>query len=154
MRHQTIKNYLLLYVDGQLDARKKAEISEHLQHCTACAALVQQLQSLMNAPERMSAMKAPDYLWTRLQARLRHQAQISKPHGELQWRPLMATLLIAVALTVGFFLGDLPLHSEMPVTESQSLRASYYTDMLEPFAPPTMVEAVHQFYEQAGEGGQ
>ncbi len=149
MRHRSTEKYLLLYLDGHLNAQRSARIREHLGQCDACRQTFQALQQLQNAADALAHVEAPPFLWTRIHAGISQGAAPRVTAREPVWRPLLATLLVAIALTIGLFLGDVPISEESVLPETTTLHQSYYTDLFEPLAPASMVEAVTLVYEQS-----
>lgn len=73
MKHKTIQDQLLAYMDGEIPENQSAEIRRHLLRCEECQKLTEFWQEEKQSARRFSA---PQYLWTRIQAELRQPAPL------------------------------------------------------------------------------
>jgi len=54
------------YLDGTLDAERRAELERHQQSCALCAALAADVRSAMGLMERAAVVEPPAELLTRI----------------------------------------------------------------------------------------
>ena len=80
--HPVWEDELMPYVDGQLDATAASGITEHLEQCQDCAAVVRGARGLSQQMAAWTVEEAPQEMKTRVLAELR-PPQSGKPHG--QW---------------------------------------------------------------------
>jgi len=89
------------YVDGELPARERLAIEEHLAVCAACAAVAQELREVVARAGRMRLDSAPTRdLWPGVRVRLRKPlrlAPLSLPRAG-DWRRAAPRLVAAAAL--------------------------------------------------------
>lgn len=85
------------WVDGALEATKRAELEAHLRDCPSCRALAEELQTLKRTASSLERRDAPATVWPRIAAALR--AGGAEPR--IDWRrallPLAAVFLLAAA---------------------------------------------------------
>ena len=97
------RDWLDDWVDGALEAGKRAELEAHLQGCAECRALAQELQSFKKAASGLPRRDPPTSVWPRIAAAIRQgRAQEGTPGpASNEWRraflPLAAVFLLAAA---------------------------------------------------------
>jgi len=97
------RDWLDDWVDGALEAGKRAELEAHLQGCAECRALVEELQTLKRAASGLARRDPPTTLWPRIAAAIRPGAAQDGTARPVytEWRrvllPLAAVFLLAAA---------------------------------------------------------
>lgn len=67
------------YLDGELDARTRAEIDAHLQGCGACRAVVDDLRQVIARADSLEDGEPPRDLWPAIAARIEAEREIVLP---------------------------------------------------------------------------
>ncbi|MFH0980330.1 MAG: zf-HC2 domain-containing protein [Planctomycetota bacterium] len=108
-----IRPQLGLYLDHELSAEARREVSAHVSGCARCADELKAIERLATALAPVNAPHVPETLWTAIEARLDHAAQVRAKLPVLgnilraYRRPLAAaaSLLLVVGLgLLGLFL--------------------------------------------------
>jgi hypothetical protein len=126
-----IENDLPLFVGGDLGARSRAEVEEHLQHCQACSQAVGRLAAARTALREglaLGEMRVPD-LWAGVRARLvesgtihapapRAAAEVAaRPRSMPRWFPISAAAALLFAFGLWAMQRDVqPLKPQKPIT--------------------------------------
>ncbi len=110
---RSIENELALFVGGELAARDRARLEEHLAACAACAGLVERLRrarAALRSGLAASNERVPD-LWPAVRARLDLQpvsaapVQLAQPAGRSSVRRLPRWIPISAAAAAVFAFG-------------------------------------------------
>jgi len=113
-RDEHVQSRLSLYVDGELDAAERAEISAHLEACDACRGAARDLERVRSAARSLGPMTPPDHVWLEVAGQIHlatgrktDRADAPRRAALRQWIGLAAALLI-VTLGAYFFLRVTP----------------------------------------------
>lgn len=121
------------YVDGALDAGEREPVTEHLEHCHGCQALVADFMELRRASAALGTMEPPARTWARIEEALREppvegrqstsdaKAEAGRDLGRWAWLAAAAALVLATAGSV--WLVRAPLEGETPAIEAASAQA-------------------------------
>jgi anti-sigma factor RsiW len=113
-RDHHVLSRLSSYVDGDVDAAERAEISAHLEACDACRGAARDLERLRSAARTLGPLTPPDHVWLEVAGQV-HLDTVRKSDGPAtprrpalrQWIGLAAALLV-VTLGAYFFLRATP----------------------------------------------
>ena len=107
--HAISNEWLALYYDGELDAKRREQVEAHLPACTACQRELAALKALSGAlaVDRLAAnalvSRSARFAWRELEARLPERAVAASPL--LKWLPgmglLMANVMVQFIAVVG-----------------------------------------------------
>jgi hypothetical protein len=110
------------YVDGSLNARERAAVTEHLVGCRACRALVADFSELRRASAALGSMEPPARAWARIEQQLEQSivdpSSSRRTTGDrrltMVWLAAAAALVLATAGSV--WLVRAPLGGETAAT--------------------------------------
>lgn len=142
MNCQDVRKKLSAFQDGEVSDSQKVAIQNHLQTCSECAHVFQEMEDVLDVLSIAEPIKDAPYFWTRLSQRI--EAQKSRPRIS-DWltapfdflpKPIFTTLVFIFGLTIGIYLGKniykestapspITLEQEM----EQQLSVSSFTDM-------------------------
>ena len=96
------------YIDGSLNARERAAVTEHLVGCRACRALVADFSELRRASAALGTMEPPARAWAQIETQLEQsivdQSLIRRTTGDgrltMVWLAAAAALVLATAGSV------------------------------------------------------
>jgi len=107
--HAISNEWLALYYDGELDAKRREQVEAHLSTCTACQRELAALKALSGAlaVDRLAAdtltSRSARFAWRELELRLPERAVAASPL--LKWLPgmglLMANVMVQFIAVVG-----------------------------------------------------
>jgi hypothetical protein len=107
--HAISNEWLALYYDGELDAKRREQVEAHLPTCTVCQRELAALKALSGAlaGDQMAAdalmSQSARSVWRELEPRLPERAVVASPL--LQWLPgvglLMANVMVQFIAVVG-----------------------------------------------------
>lgn len=131
-------------VDGRLDGPERRDVERHLEGCSNCRALVEDLRSVRAAAFMLDRREPKAETWSRLQAAI---AAEPSPRGRLLSMPTRANwpvwLGAAAALILATVIGLLPLMNRAPQPHDDSAQSAAQTD------EPATVESVTAEFEAA-----
>lgn len=160
MRHNQIKKYLLLHLEGELPEPRRREVEAHLSACGECRATARRLGQLYAEAATGPAITAPPHLYACVQARLnganapapRRMAPPAFATGAPLLQPLLMTVMLILAVGLGLYLGASGGPQEPLAGVETVLKADFYTDALDVSAPYSYFQAVDNLYAAAAEG--
>lgn len=155
MRHNHIKKYLLLHLEGALSETQRRQVEAHLSGCDECRAAARRLEQLYRDAAAGAAITAPPYLWTRVQNRL-NAAEAARRRRLLSsgvplLRPLLMTAMLILAIGLGLYLGASEQLQQPQTGVETVLKADFYTDALDTSAPYSYFQAVDNIYAASAE---
>lgn len=68
---QDVERRLSQFVDGDLDAAERAEVSSHLDTCARCRALASDLTRIRDAARALGPVPPPDHIWLEIAGQIR-----------------------------------------------------------------------------------
>lgn len=109
-RCRTIEDRLSAYLDGELSARDRAEVEEHLRACRRCGSTLEDLRSVIRSVRSVPAPAVPAGLQDRLLDRVAAEeppaaARPNPPWLRLAAAGIAACFLIVLALHLGGLIG-------------------------------------------------
>lgn len=145
MNCQEVQKLLNCYVDGELDVVTALHIEQHLDVCTDCSHVYNNLKTLRKAI-RTEALyfQSPEHLQKRIQASLRKERKANNAHLKamphmLSWRWLSVAALLAFVIVTAWLLVNLrpspsanipnPLTQEVLASHIRSLMANHLVDV-------------------------
>src|SRR5688572_13003567 len=99
------------YVDQTLGRDERAEVMHHLDTCSACRQLVEELREIARGAAALGPVTPPAQIWTRIEKELRTGARGAEPGeagsraGSLTWTWLAAAAVLLLAVFVGVRFG-------------------------------------------------
>lgn len=107
---------LSAFIDGELPDADRLAVQGHLERCTTCAAVHGRLSDAWALAGEVPRVLPRVDLWPRIEMRL----PAGPRRGWLAWPgwdpfPVLATLALAVGLTIGLSLGGALVHGSTPV---------------------------------------
>ena len=88
-------------VDGTLGPVRRAELQTHLDVCTDCVALLDDLQKIRDAAATLAPVQPRDHVWMQIAGRLRQEGRVSVTapvrHRHLAVFAMAAALMLAIA---------------------------------------------------------
>jgi anti-sigma factor RsiW len=132
--HNQIRELLHAYADGELDLLNAREIDQHLQSCTECRAIEQQIHALREALRSDApAYRAPSHLRRRVRAALRREAkstrQIFSPWLVFATGAACALLILAAALFQATRASRTTIVDQVVASHVRSLLAAHLVDV-------------------------
>jgi ferric-dicitrate binding protein FerR (iron transport regulator) len=89
--HRHVSHLLTLHIDHALGARAAQRVERHLAQCPRCRDEHKQIQVGMAVLDNLSSTKAPDAIWTAIEAALPRHLSARRSH---RWREVLAYLAI------------------------------------------------------------
>lgn len=155
MIHKSIKKKLILYLDGELPEQEKAEVKDHLSRCSSCEKELRLLSDLWvnkNTPEEITA---PDYLWTKINTRLKEFNNEKQTRSSVKLVPVLRLTVMVILLLgaafLGNYLGSIS-KDDFANRIDEYLWTSYSLDFLEP-VPAESIGKIFPVALTAQEGG-
>jgi anti-sigma factor RsiW len=121
------------YVDGALDAGEREPVTEHLEHCQGCQALVADFIELRRASAALGTMEPPARTWARIDQALREssvEGRQSTSHAKAEagryvrgWPWLAAAAALVLATAGSVWLVRAPFGGETPPIEAATAQA-------------------------------
>ncbi|MBI5020117.1 MAG: zf-HC2 domain-containing protein [Ignavibacteriales bacterium] len=146
MKHSSIQNKLLLYLDGSLNDVDMSEVERHLPQCPHCNNQLAVLSTIWEKKAAIDKFTTPPFLWTRVQSRMSNPAQKSAS-GILLYalKTTTAIILLLISFFIGNYLGKLP-STETEMTSNLStteyIARSYHFDSFEPISEESIGQAI------------
>jgi anti-sigma factor RsiW len=114
---------LAIYLDGELDAVRTADMEAHLQACQGCAAALERQDALKQLFRQAPYYKAPEQLRRRVMPR--------KPFRLPQWLPVAASLAVLSVVLWRLAPAASPgIERELVAAHVRSLQASHLMDVV------------------------
>jgi hypothetical protein len=105
---KSAKSHLLDYFFNDLNEGVMAETKDHLSHCGSCQTLYQKLSATLPAIKINAAISAPDFIETRILAKLdKNQYEPSfKRVYQYLFRPVLVLSLMVLGIWAGIKISD------------------------------------------------
>jgi hypothetical protein len=104
MKCLTAKKWISEFIDGELDAAKKAQLDEHCAHCADCQKLLDDFQTISSSAKELDTFSPPESTWNRIQEKMAAEDQevlTLAPHRPSWFSlPRLSYVLSAVLLVV------------------------------------------------------
>lgn len=119
MDHESIRNKLSAYLDGEVTPVEKSRIEKHLAECEACRESFQELEKTVRHLRNLGELEPPPWLSARIMARVREEAGREKGllrrllQAPLRWR-ISVEAVALVFLSVTGYLVYRNVSSELP----------------------------------------
>lgn len=155
MIHKSIKKKLILYLDGDLPEHETAEVKVHVSQCSSCEKELRLLSSVWiskNSPEKITT---PEYLWTKIDARLREINNENQIRSFIKIVPALRLTVMVILLLGAIFLGNYVgrvSNDDFADRIDEYLWTSYSLDFLEP-VPAESIGRIFPVALTAQEGG-
>jgi hypothetical protein len=114
MKHSSIQNKLLLYLDGSLNDADMSEVEKHLPQCPHCKNQLAVLSSIWKQETAVEKLTPTPFLWTKIENRINNNVEQNYlEHFGFNKLPYIlrfsaATLIILLSFFIGNYLGSIP----------------------------------------------
>ncbi len=88
------------YLNRELDQKELVDFELHLNDCTSCRHLINEVKQTMQLAETKKVLQADPFMFTRIQAKLENKAT-KRPI----WQKVMQPVLVSMILVIGLFAG-------------------------------------------------
>lgn len=78
----SVEEYLSLYLDGELDSGISENISFHVEECTTCSSLIEDLRNILEIAKTLNSASIPSEVSSRLRHALKEQVGFDSSKGE------------------------------------------------------------------------
>ncbi len=136
MKHESIHNDLIFYIDNELSVEKRIAVEKHLEECADCRSFLVFLQEGMQIIEKEKNPEVSPFFYTRLSARLEEKPEYQ---AQSQWARLAQPAFFSIILLLGIY-GGLRLGSNAsfpkanpPATSSVQLLNDFEAEPIESF---------------------
>ncbi len=102
MKHKSIHNDLIYYLEGALSQEREQEIREHLEGCSGCREFLEVLQSSLSVIEKEKRPEVNPYFYQTLKARMENRAAEKR---NFSYRRVLQPVFFAVLLVIGISFG-------------------------------------------------
>ncbi|RKZ22662.1 hypothetical protein DRQ23_04630 [bacterium] len=103
MNCKDVKKYLSDYIDGLLPSEMKEEFESHLNQCSECRSLVEDVKAIQKETLRIKIPQLNPYMFQRIKHRVESETQPSPFRVLYRVAMGMSFILIAIALSLYFF---------------------------------------------------
>ncbi len=120
------------YADEALTGAERADVERHVEACSACRSVVDDLRAIARAARTLTPLEPPPAAWTRIAAQLRREPPAKIPASgtssssarHLQpWGWLAAAAVLVIATVVGLRLGPMAPRHAPPASAPASVSA-------------------------------
>jgi hypothetical protein len=101
MNCETARQQFGAYADGELPPGHAAEIEQHIDRCTACAAEFRELREMLGRFADTAVVKAPAELWSLVERRLDGAPPGREAHRLMFWSRRLIVAAASIAILVG-----------------------------------------------------
>ncbi|MGB6338796.1 MAG: zf-HC2 domain-containing protein [Candidatus Aminicenantaceae bacterium] len=70
MKCLTAKKWISEYIDGEVDAAKKAKLDEHCAQCAVCQKLLEDFQTISSSAKELDTFSPPESTWGKIQEKM------------------------------------------------------------------------------------
>ncbi|HUU52242.1 MAG TPA: zf-HC2 domain-containing protein [Candidatus Heimdallarchaeota archaeon] len=70
MKCLTAKKWISEYIDGEVDAAKKAKLDEHCTQCADCQKLLEDFQTISSSAKELDTFSPPESTWGKIQEKM------------------------------------------------------------------------------------
>ena len=103
MNCKDVKRYLSDYIDGLLPSGMKEDFESHLNQCSECRALVEDVKAIQKETSRIKIPELNPYMFQRIKHRVESETRPSPFRVLYRVAMGMSFILIAIALSLYFF---------------------------------------------------
>lgn len=129
MKHKSIHNDLIFYLEGELSASREQEIKEHLANCAECNAFVEVLKTSFSIIEKEKKPKLNPFFYQAIKAKIDNRKSDEKSFSlQRILQPVLFTTLLIVGIGFGLMMGAKITGSE---PNTSSANEMYYFNELE-----------------------
>lgn len=135
MNCKSVQSKLIFFSDGELDSNESAIVSEHLNSCSSCSNLYNELIISLGLIKKKKTLEINPFLYTRIQQQLdvikNGKVQVSKNRGFKRLvQPVFLSILLIAGIWSGVQLGNI---AEMDQQQNQTVSYAdeFYFDGLE-----------------------
>ena len=106
MKHKSIHNDLIFFLEGSLSSEREQEIREHLETCSGCREFVEVLRTSLSIIEKEKNTALNPYFYQALKAKIENRATSEKSKGLIRiLQPAIFTVLLIAGISFGVMMG-------------------------------------------------
>lgn len=106
MKHKSIHNDLIFYLEGELSSDRNQEISEHLATCSECRQFAEVLKASFSIIEKEKSQEQNPFFYQALKAKIENRKQPEKIVGfQRILQPVLFSVLIIAGISFGILMG-------------------------------------------------
>jgi len=106
MNCKEIENSIWEYVEGLLDEGSAKAVASHLENCEQCASLEKGIRASMLLIDNSRKTEADPFFFTRLEARMEQETEITMPKKSYAIRYAMAASIAFIGIIGGSIFGS------------------------------------------------
>ncbi|MBI5476729.1 MAG: zf-HC2 domain-containing protein [Ignavibacteriales bacterium] len=151
MKHRSIQNKLLLYLDGSLKENDKRKVEKHLPQCPHCKNQLAMLSVLWKKETAVGKYIPSPFLWTKIENRINSNAEQNYlEHFGFNKLPYIlrfsaTVLIIVISFFIGNYLGSIPQSISKQNSEfnsKQYIVQNYHLDSFQLFPDESIGQAI------------
>lgn len=145
MNHQKIQEKFILLLDNQVSESERISIQSHIEACSDCREFFEGVSRVWDdVPVQQDA---PQYLWTRFQARLQASKTPSSVVDSLLsrldvWaRPAFMVVTLTIGIFIGSYIGSMPeaatvtANAQIAGGDNDAVLNAFYPESLKSVSP-------------------
>lgn len=107
MKHKSIHNDLIFYLEGELSSERNREISEHLSTCSECRQFAEVLKASFSIIEKEKNQEQNPFFYQALKAKIENRKPVEKTFGiQRILQPVLFTVILIVGIGFGVIMGS------------------------------------------------
>ena len=107
MKHKSIHNDLIFYLEGELSSERNREISEHLSTCSECRQFAEVLKASFSIIEKEKNPEQNPFFYQVLKAKIENRKPVEKIFGiQRILQPVLFTAILIVGIGFGVIMGS------------------------------------------------
>jgi|WetSurMetagenome_2_1015567.scaffolds.fasta_scaffold175413_2 hypothetical protein len=151
MKHSSIQNKLLLYLDGSLNCGDMSEVEKHLPQCPHCKKQLAVLSSIWKKETTAEKLIPTPFLWTKIENHINNKAEQNYlEHFGFNKLPHIlrfsaAALIILLSFYIGNYLGSIPqsiLKQNSEFISKQYIVQNYHLDSFQLLPDESIGQAI------------
>lgn len=162
MENKHVKELLVAYIDGELDAQQKEALEIHLKHCDTCSKELKDLKALLKVLKNEEMIQPSNKIRTNFNEALEHEKhQISTHHlytsktlslPKIVW-PVLKVAASIVFLVSAFLLGRYQNSSatnqvvSAPISDKDTSKKEILLGLMEDISASKRIQGVHTVSE-------
>lgn len=145
MHCEEVKINLPEFIDGKLDKTYASKIKEHIQSCSSCTKIHEELRSFLKFTDSIPEIEPPEGMKEEFMVlagneEIKGKTRVMFP----DWLKVAAVILIAIGIfSGGYFSGSGNKNTELLVAEVKELKQQVLLAGLQDYSGPQKIEAVY-----------
>lgn len=124
-----IENNLFAYGEGKLSPDNRHALEEHAGKCESCARLLESYRAMESVIKSDRAAEPNPFAATRILQRLENAQQRRSRYATAILRPVLITMALFLAISMGFLIGSLGISRTMADETSDPQMESFKSDL-------------------------